>query len=134
MIRTRRSVWLVAPFCVVLAAALAPRIGIGLLAPLASLLVGAAASAWLGNAAGETAAHASRASAIAGLGALLATIVALPIVTLGVPSHFLTLGPYGTLLVGIGLGLINLGLSVLGGTLAWLAVGEPTMPPIGDQP
>jgi len=44
------------------------------------------------------------------------------------------LGRYGTLLVGIGLGLINLGLSVLGGALAWLAVGEPTMPPIGDQP
>jgi hypothetical protein len=49
---TRRgALWMFAAFCVVLAATLVPRIGVSLLAALASLLVGAAASLWLGNAA-----------------------------------------------------------------------------------
>jgi len=133
MISIRRSMWLVGAFGVALAAALTPHIGIGLVAPLAALLAGAAAGAWLGNAAGDTPAHVLQASAIPGLGALLATVVAFPIVTLGETSLFVMLGPTGTLLVGIGLGLLNLGLSVLGGALAWLAVAEPTTPAIGDH-
>jgi hypothetical protein len=98
---------------------------VSLLAAVASLLVGAAASLWLGDAAHQSAAAAARASGVAGVGAMVGTIVAFSVAAHGGMSQIALLGPFGVPLIGIGAGLISLGLTVLGGTLAWLAVGEP---------
>ena len=125
MMSTRGLIWMLAGFAVVLAATLVPRVGVSLLATLASLLLGAAASVLLGKAAHRSAATAARASAIAGVGAFMATIIGFPVVAYGDTSLTALLGLWGTLLVGVGLGVLNVGVSILGGTLAWLAVGEP---------
>jgi hypothetical protein len=130
MTRARSYIWIVGAFCIVFAASLAPRFGFELLAPLASLITGAVAAVWLGHAARESAPSAARASAITGVGCALATVAVLPLVTQS-DTRLALLGGYSTLLVGVGLALVNLLLSILGGALAWLAVGEsPLAEPI----
>jgi hypothetical protein len=117
--------WVLGAFGIVLVAGLVPGMGLIMAAPVASLLIGGAAAFWLGKAAHDTATEAVRASATAGLGALLATVLAFAIVSRGDVGAIAELGLYGGLFVGFAVGLINLGLATLGGVLVWMAVGEP---------
>ena len=130
MTRSQAYIWIVGVFFVVFAATIASRVGFVLLAPLVSLISGAAAAVWLGHAAHASAAAAVRASATAGLGGALATVMGFAVAVPGGDVHSALLGVYGMLLVAVGLGLINLGVSMLGGALAWLAVSEAA---IADQ-
>jgi hypothetical protein len=129
--------WFVGAFIVVLGATLVPFIGAEVLAPVGSLIVGAVAAWWLLRTPGQTIVQAITVAAIAGIGALLASIVAF--VALGavlgnipavqefvrstepnpqarlpyewIPGLSAALGG----MVGFGLGLINLLLAVVGG-------------------
>jgi hypothetical protein len=125
-LRSSRLVYagVVGAFVIVLAASLVPGFGIILAAPIASLLIGGAAAFWLGHAAHDSAAAAAGASATAGLGALLATVLAFGILSRSDFGAIAELGLSGGLFVGFAVGLINLGLATLGGILVWMAVGE----------
>lgn len=95
---------------------------VSVVVPLAAVAGGAAAAFWLGDAVHASASSAARAAAIAGVGALLATVVAFTQLGVGFAGDAgrVWSGP----LVGLGFGLINLGLSTLSGVLVWVAVSE----------
>ena len=141
--RTTRSaywLWAAGAFVLVLAATMLPTIGVVVAAPLASLAIGAGAAWWVRGAPGATAGRATAAAAMAGTGALLASMAAFTVFGFALGSDpgvqefirgsephpearipyawIAPLGAFGGALVGLGVGLINLVLAGIGGLLA----------------
>ncbi len=136
--------WFLGAFAVVLGATFVPLIGVHILAPCAALVIGVAAAWWLLQSPGHTISQATALAAIAGVGALLASVVAF--VFLGTllgnapaiqelirnsEPHPEARVPYEWIpglaaglggLVGFGIGILNLLLATVGGLITALFI------------
>lgn len=149
-----RWVWAMVSLVSVLALMFVRGAGPLLLGPLASLVIGALAARAAVRGQNAALGRASTAGAIAGIGALLATIVAFALLGHGlgldpsiqdfvrtsephpearVPHEWIA--PLGAALggvAGLAMGLINLALSSLGGTIMGLWSGAQPSPSVGQ--
>jgi hypothetical protein len=139
-----KSLWFFGAFAVVLGATFVPLIGADILAPGAALGIGVAAAWWLLRTPGHTVTQATALAAIAGAGALVASVMAFVLLgtVLGnMPAiqelirnsepHPEARVPYEWIpglaaglggLVGLGIGIVNLLLATLGGLIGALVI------------
>src|ERR1700694_863398 len=137
--------WAIVSLITVMALTFVPAVGPFVLAPLASMVIGAAAARAVTGVQASALGPATTAGAIAGIGALLASIVAFALLGFGmgldpwmqafvrnsephpearIPYEWIA--PLGAALggfAGLAMGLINLALSSLGGTIMGLWSG-----------
>lgn len=139
--------WIAGTFFVVLAATVLPTVGWVFAAPALSLIMGATAAWWVRSTPGARATKAAVSGAIAGLGALLASVVAFavygwlfgndpalqewirnsePHPEARIPYDWIAaLGAFAGVFVGLASGVINLGLALVGGLFVgfWIHTG-----------
>jgi hypothetical protein len=136
--------WIGGAFFFVLAATMLPTVGWVLAAPALSLAIGAAAAWWVRSTPGASATQATMSGAIAGLGALAASLAAFavygwlfgndpaiqewirnsePMPEARIPyDWFAPLGVPAGMFIGLAAGLINLALAAIGGLFVGLSV------------
>ena len=136
--------WMAGTFIFVLAATMLPTIGWMLAAPLVSLALGAAAAWWVRSTPGATTLQATTSGAIAGVGALAASVVAFamygwlvgadptiqewirssePNPAARIPYDWVApLGASTGAFIGLAAGVLNLVLAAIGGLLMELSV------------
>jgi hypothetical protein len=136
--------WIAGTFIFVLAATMLPTVGWVFAAPAVSLAIGAAAAWWVRSTPGASATQATMSGAIAGLGALAASVAAFavygwlfgndpaiqewirnsePSAEAHIPYDWIApLAASAGIFVGIAAGLINLALAAIGGLFVGLSV------------